>query len=190
MAPTRYAKMIGTGGRAAFFYSAIVRDFTDTATLVAFCDTNQTRMDVANSRTRDLGKSQLPTYKAIDFDRMIQETKPDTRIVTTIDRTHHTYIIRAMELGCNVLSEKPMTIDENKCQMILATVKATNRQLRAAFNYRYAPHNSKVRQLLMDGVIGKVTSVVDGAMSILTGIAANKAIRTGQVVQVKDLLHF
>jgi predicted dehydrogenase len=52
-----------------------------------------------------------------------------------------------------------MTVDENKCQSILDAVKTTNRQLRVAFNYRYAPHNTKVRELLMDGAIGKVTSV-------------------------------
>lgn len=36
----------------------------------------------------------------------------------------------------------------------------------------------------------RAASHVDGAMSILTGIAANKALRTGQVVQVKDLVQF
>lgn len=36
----------------------------------------------------------------------------------------------------------------------------------------------------------RAESHVDGAMSILTGTAANKAIRTGQVVQVKDLVQF
>lgn len=38
--------------------------------------------------------------------------------------------------------------------------------------------------------LNRAASHVDGAMSILTGIAANKAIRTGQVVQVKDLVQF
>jgi hypothetical protein len=36
----------------------------------------------------------------------------------------------------------------------------------------------------------RAASHVDGAMSILTGIAANEAIRTGQVVQVKDPVQF
>ena len=90
---------------------------------------------------------------------MIRETKPDYVIVTTIDRTHHTYIIRAMELGCDVISEKPMTVDEEKCQEILDAVKRTGRNLRVTFNYRYAPHNTKIRELIRDGVIGEVYSV-------------------------------
>ncbi|KAJ5624056.1 hypothetical protein N7510_000365 [Penicillium lagena] len=158
MARTKYA-LVGTGGRAGFFYSAIAQTFQSTAMLVAFCDTNQTRMDVANKRIQELGLSPLPTYKAADFDRMIDDTKPDAVIVTTIDRTHHIYIIRAMELGCNVLSEKPMTVDVEKCQMILNAVNTTKQQLRVTFNYRYAPHNTRIRELLLDGVIGKVTSV-------------------------------
>lgn len=158
MTPTRYA-LVGTGGRASFFYTAIIQSFQESAQLVAFCDTNQTRMNVANDRLQELGVARLPTFKAHEFDRMIEVTRPETIIVTTIDRTHHQYIIRAMELGCNVLTEKPMTVDEVKCQMVLDAVKATNRQLRVAFNYRYAPHNSKVRELLMKNAIGKVTSI-------------------------------
>ncbi len=80
-------------------------------------------------------------------------------IVTSIDRTHHKYIIRAMELGCDVISEKPMTVDEVKCQAILDAVKRTGRKLRVTFNYRYAPHNTKVRELIMDDTIGNVNSI-------------------------------
>ena len=36
----------------------------------------------------------------------------------------------------------------------------------------------------------RAASHVDGATSIMTGIAANRSIRTGQVVQVKDLVQF
>ncbi len=90
---------------------------------------------------------------------MIEEQRPDTIIVTTIDRTHHTYIIRAMEMGCDVISEKPMTVDESKCQEILDAINRTGRKLRVTFNYRYAPHNTKIRELIMNDTIGKVTSV-------------------------------
>ncbi|MGZ9927918.1 Gfo/Idh/MocA family protein, partial [Escherichia coli] len=77
----------------------------------------------------------------------------------SVDRTHHSYIIRALELGCDVVTEKPMTVDEEKCQMILDAVKRTGRNVRVSFNYRYAPHNTKVKELIMDGVIGDVHSV-------------------------------
>lgn len=151
--------LIGTGGRAIFFYESLVRDFKETSELVAFCDVNQTRMNYANQRVEQVGGKPVPTYLAEDFDRMLTDLKPHYLIVTTVDRTHHKYIIRAMELGVDVISEKPMTIDENKCQQILDAVKRTQRSLRVTFNYRYAPHNTKIRELLDDGVIGQVNSV-------------------------------
>lgn len=154
----RYA-LVGTGGRASFFYTSIVRDFKETSELVAFCDVNQTRMNLANKKIEPFGAGPVPTYKSEHFDRMIEETKPDTVIVTSVDRTHHTYIIRAMELGCDVITEKPMTVDEVKCQQILDKVKETGRSLRVTFNYRYSPHNTKIRELIMDGTIGDVHSV-------------------------------
>ncbi|MFC5451860.1 Gfo/Idh/MocA family protein [Paenibacillus aestuarii] len=152
--------LVGTGGRAEFFYGAIVRDFQETSELVAICDINQTRMDFTNRLlTGKYGYHAVPTYKADEFEEMIRREKPDYVIVTTVDRTHHTYIIKAMELGCDVISEKPMTVDEEKCQEILDTIERTGRQLRVTFNYRYAPHNTKIRELIMDGVIGDVHSV-------------------------------
>lgn len=158
MAPKKYA-IVGTGGRSAFFYTAIVKDFGSTSTLVGFCDTNQTRMDYANSRIKELGHPGVPTYKAVDFDKMIKETKPDEVIVTSIDRTHNIYIVRAMELGLNVVSEKPMTIDAPRCKEILDAVTRTGQNLRVTFNYRYAPHNTKVFELLSSGAIGQINSV-------------------------------
>jgi predicted dehydrogenase len=152
--------LVGTGGRAEFFYGAVASTFRETSELKAFCDINQTRMNYANKLLQD--KYDYPavgTYKTEEFDLMIEKEKPDAVIVTSVDRTHHKYIIRAMELGCDVITEKPMTVDEAKCQEILDAVKRTGRNVRVTFNYRYAPHHTKARELIADGVIGQVTSV-------------------------------
>lgn len=150
---------VGVGGRAGMFYNAIATTFKDDSQLLAFCDINQKRMDYANRQLKELGAKPVRTYKHTEFDQMIRKEKPDCVIVTSIDRTHHTYIKRAMELGCDVISEKPMTIDEDKCQEILDTIKNTGKKLRITFNYRYAPHNSVTREQIMKGVIGEINSV-------------------------------
>ena len=159
MSKKKYVQ-VGVGGRARFFYQAIVRDFADSSELLAFCDVNQTRMNYANKTlVEELGSKAVATYKMEEFEKMILEQKPDIVIVTCIDRAHHKYITKAMEMGCDVITEKPMTIDEVKCQKILDAVKKTGKHLRVSFNYRYAPHNTKIRELIMDGVVGDVTSV-------------------------------
>ena len=159
MAKKRFAH-VGIGGRARMYYEALATTYRETSELVGICDINRTRMELTNSiLENDLNYHAVPMYGADEFEKMIEEQKPDCVIVTSIDRTHHKYIIRAMELGCDVLSEKPMTMNAEKCQAILDAVKRTGKNLRVSFNYRYAPHNTLVRKLIRDGVIGDVKQV-------------------------------
>ena len=159
MAKKRYAQ-VGLGGRARMYYKAIAEDFSETSELVALCDINRTRLEYANEVLEtEFGYPRLPTYGADEFEKMIEETKPDFIIVTSIDRTHHKYIIKAMECGCDVISEKPMTVDAVKCQEIIDCIQRTGKNLRVTFNYRYSPHNTKVRELIMNDTIGKITQV-------------------------------
>ena len=151
--------IVGTGGRSEMYIKAILNTFPEQAELVGICDSNQKRMDFYNKVVLKKYCNNHPTYKAQDFDRMIAECKPDTVIVTSMDRTHHKYTCRAMELGCDVISEKPMTIDAEKCQQIIDTKKRTGRNLTVTFNYRYAPRNSKVKEVLKSGIVGEITSV-------------------------------
>lgn len=154
----RYAQ-VGTGGRARMYYEAIATTYKDSAVLVGFCDQSQTRMNYANATIAELGAEKVPTFLPHEFEKMIAKTKPDIIIVTSVDRTHDDYICRAMEAGCDVITEKPLTIDERKAQRIIDTQKKTGKHIRVTFNYRYAPYHTKVRELIRDGAIGTPTSV-------------------------------
>jgi predicted dehydrogenase len=109
-------------------------------------------------RARAAG-AEVPGYPDDAFDRMIAETGPDCVIVTTRDCFHDQYICRAMELGCDVITEKPMTTDAGKCARILDTQRRTGRRVTVTFNYRYSPPRTQLKELLMSGVIGDVLSV-------------------------------
>lgn len=155
----RYVQ-VGVGGRARVFYESIAGTFGETSEITGFCDINKARMDYAQKiLSEKYGYGKIKQYSADEFEKMIEEQKPDCVIVTSIDRTHHKYIIKAMEMGCDVLSEKPMTVDNIKCQEIIDAVKRTGKSLRVSFNYRYAPHHSKLRELIMNDVIGDVKQV-------------------------------
>src|SRR5262245_41178689 len=144
------------GARAGMYVEAIVGPYREAAELVGLCDLSQTRMDWHNRRIQARAGGPLrPTYRAEGFDRMVAETAPDTVIVTTVDATHHLYITRAMDLGCDVITEKPMTTDAGKMREIFAAIDRTGRALRVAFNYRYAPAYTALRRVVMDGRVGR-----------------------------------
>jgi predicted dehydrogenase len=155
----RYA-VVGTGGRCRMFLDAIADRYQDYAELVGLCDLSPTRVAYWNRHLQEaFGLDPVPTFTDQQFDQMIAQTKPDVVIVTTMDCMHHRYIIRAMELGCDAVTEKPMTIDEEKAQAIFDAIERTGRKLRVTFNYRYQPAFSKLREVVASGAIGVPTLV-------------------------------
>ena len=155
----RYA-IVGTGGRIPMFVDPLTTRYKENSELVGLCDINPARLAYHNRRlVEELAYHEVPTFSADDFDRMVEQTGPDCVIVTTVDAFHHQYIIRAMELGCDAVTEKPMTIDAEKCRAILDTIERTGHKLRVTFNYRWGPGPSMVRKLLSEGVIGEIIHV-------------------------------
>jgi predicted dehydrogenase len=150
--------VVGLGGRARMYLDAFAKSYCAQSRLVALCDRNQGRLELA-AQFPAVAPFAPRLYSDLDFDRMIAETKPDTVIVVCQDSAHDTYICRAMELGCDVITEKPMTIDAVRTQRILDTQKKTGRKVRVTFNYRYSPPRTQVKELLMSGVIGDILSV-------------------------------
>lgn len=152
--------IVGTSGRGVMFLDALLGKFKEHGDLVGLCDLSQVRMDWYNLRGKEKHDAPpIPTYKAEDFERMIRERKPHAVIVTTMDCFHHEYICRAMKAGCDAISEKPMTTDAPKAREIFDTIKQTGKKLRVTFNYRYTPLTSLVRQLLVDGTVGRINAV-------------------------------
>ncbi|HTN68155.1 MAG TPA: Gfo/Idh/MocA family oxidoreductase [Dysgonamonadaceae bacterium] len=146
--------LVGTGVRGvSMFGSHLIRDYSDQIEFVGLCDINPGRLEVG----KEIIGASCPTY--IDFEKMMRETKPDTLIVTTTDDTHDYFIKRGMELGANIICEKPMAIDESKIQSIIDAEKRTGKNCRVTFNYRYSPHRAKMWEILRSGEIGDLTSV-------------------------------
>lgn len=151
---------VGTGGRALSFIEPLVTTYRETNELVGLCDVSAARMDYYNRMLAgELGYHSVPAYPAGRFDAMLAEQRPDIVFVCSRDDTHHDYIVRAMQAGCDVITEKPMTVDAEKCRAILDAQRATGRRVRVAFNYRWAPFRTKVRELIAAGTIGRVHSV-------------------------------
>ena len=130
-----------------------MEEYGDIVEFVGLCDNNPGRLELAR---KFMGVS-CKTYT--DFDMMMKETKPDLLIVTTVDATHHEFIIKGLEYGSDVLTEKPMTTDEVKCQQIIDAQRKTGKKVRVGFNYRYGTLFTKIKELLAEKRAGQITSV-------------------------------
>ncbi|MET0422845.1 MAG: Gfo/Idh/MocA family oxidoreductase [Actinoplanes sp.] len=155
----RRIALVGAGSRAEMFVQAVTRDFAEHTELVAFADVNQGRMDAHNDWLKAAGHDPVPTHPAGDLARMLATERVDQVIVTSVDSTHAGHIVTALEAGCDVITEKPMTVDADSARRILDAVDRTGRQVQVAFNYRFNPVHEVVRTLLAGGEIGEIGSV-------------------------------
>lgn len=151
----RRCAVVGLGARAQLFTRALSGPYADRVELVGFCDVNAHRMAV---HSQWIG-ADVPAYAAEDFEEMLHRERVDLVVVCSVDRTHDHYIVRALEAGCDVVTEKPMTTDAPRARRILDAQRRTGREVRVAFNYRYNPLHAAVKETLSSGAIGEIGSV-------------------------------
>ena len=157
--PRRYA-VVGTGARAALYIDALAGPYAATAAVTAWCEPNRIRMDYYDQALANAGRPAPARYRPDEFGRLLDKQRPDAVIVTSPDCTHAEYAAQALESGCDVILEKPVaTTPDGARQLAAAAAAAAGGTLTVGFNYRYAPRNSALRQLIAAGTIGGVTSV-------------------------------
>ena len=152
---TRVA-LVGTGIRGSNTWGKhLLKQFPKTVEMVALCDINTKRAKYVQGYL-DIN---APIYHSNSFEKMIKETKPDMVIVTTPDSFHSKYAIKAMELGCDVISEKPLVTESKQAQELLDAEARTGKKIIITFNARYQKGAEEMKQIVLSGVLGKIISV-------------------------------
>ena len=146
--------LVGTGVRGVGMWGrSLLEEYPEYVQFVGLCDHNPGRLAVG----KEMIGADCPTFT--DFEEMMRETKPEVLIVTSDDDTHDLFVVKGMEMGADIICEKPMAIDEKKIQRIIDAEKRTGKKCRVTFNYRYSPHRAKMWEILRSGEIGEITSV-------------------------------
>ncbi len=145
---------VGTGHRGTNAFAVpLVKEYKDCGKLCGVYDINPKRAALVS----EFSGESIPVYD--DFDKMLEEVKPDVVIVTTKDCEHDYYMIKAMEAGCDVIVEKPMTTTFDKTLAIIDAKKRTGRDVKVTFNLRFHPFYKRCKEIISSGVIGDVLSV-------------------------------
>jgi predicted dehydrogenase len=155
--PHLRAAVVGTGHRAQLFTRALAA--RPGHRVAALCDPNPTRMAFHNRLLAEAGEPAAAQWEPDHFADLLAKEGIDEVVVTTVDAEHDRYIVPALEAGCRVVTEKPMTVDADRCARILDTVRSTGNSLTVAFNYRFNPVHETVRALIAERAIGEILSV-------------------------------
>ncbi|WP_265520424.1 Gfo/Idh/MocA family protein [Oerskovia flava] len=169
--PRRRYAVVGTGHRAGLYVSALTGAHADQGEIVAWVEPNAVRARYHDEQvTRETGAGPRPVYGPDDLERAIAEQRVDRVIVTTPDHAHADLVSRALRAGADVVVEKPIATDEAEARRIVDAVAETGRDLTMTFNYRYAPRNAALREVVASGEIGDVLAIhFDWALDTVHG---------------------
>src|SRR3954464_15634430 len=143
--------IIGTGGIARDFATDLVA--VDGARLVAVRSRSQASAD----RFRDAFDVPHghPTH-----DALVADDEVDAVYVATPHPLHAENALAAIVHGKHVLVEKPFTMDAAEARRVVDAARSARVFCLEAMWTRFLPHTVRIRQLLADGALGRVTTVV------------------------------
>lgn len=162
MSDAQYRKkyvVLGMGNRCAMYIDAIAETHSDVAELVALGDTNPGRTEYYVNSVQERYGKRVDSFSPTELTQVIHSRGIDRVIITTPDYTHADLIVEALTAGADVVVEKPLTVDATSSARIAEAVKSTGREVIVTFNYRYSPRNTALKAAILDGSIGKITSI-------------------------------
>nr|NLI51139.1 Gfo/Idh/MocA family oxidoreductase [Propionibacterium sp.] len=110
-------------------------------------------------RARDFAQRHAVERWSTDAQAVIDDPNVTAVYIATPTDTHHPYAIAAARAGKHVLVEKPMALSATEARRMVETADAAGVHLWVAYYRRTLPRCLKIRDLLHDGVLGRVLSV-------------------------------
>ncbi len=92
-------------------------------------------------------------------DKLLHKEDIDFVDVSTPPAAHGTYILQALASGRHVLCEKPLVLDTEDLLKIWKMMEEEARTVVTVHNWRYSPILQKVRDLVQEGVAGKIQNM-------------------------------
>lgn len=91
-----------------------------------------------------------------DGDKLLQDRNVEAVFIAVPTYLHKEYILKAFEARKHILCEKPMTLNTEEGQDVLAALKGYDKVFMVAHCIRFWPGYAKAYEIIRDGTYGKV----------------------------------
>ena len=135
--------IIGCGSRGAEAYGRIMADQKDRFEIAALCDVNEAKLKkyggIFGVKADALFSREEEFFAA---------KRADALVIATMDNDHVRQCEKALQLGYDVLLEKPVTGSEAECARLLAAHEKYGGKVVVCHVLRYAPAYVKLKEIL------------------------------------------
>jgi predicted dehydrogenase len=145
--------IVGLGGRARWI---LKNEAMPGAEVVAISDCFLERMDQAATQMPGGDKwAKYPSHR-----QLLDKAKLDVVFVETTTHARVLVCMHALQAGCDVYAEKPLTLTIAEGRPLVKAVRHHKRVLTTGSQQRSMPINAYASKLVRDGAIGKVHTVI------------------------------
>ena len=150
----------GMGGRHLLGLKELQENGAENVDLVAVCDLRRDNAEhMADEAERLLGHRPAVFEDLAKMAGAISDLQ--AVVITTDASAHHPVAVAALDLGLNVLCEKPLGLTMRACNRILEAQQRSGKLLSVAENYRRDPMSRLTRALIDAGAIGALRLFLD-----------------------------
>lgn len=142
-------------GQRGFIYANIIREFPEDMELAAVCEINPAKKPVI----MQMFGVQSDRYFENEDEFFAQGKLADILIISTMDRDHYREAMKALDLGYDLLLEKPIAVSKKEILAIRDKAKQLHRKIAVAHVLRYTPFYQKLKSIIDSGTIGTVMTV-------------------------------
>jgi predicted dehydrogenase len=122
--------------------------------LIGFVDLN---LDAAKTRAEQYGKPNV--YVGTDLDAALKQLQPDIVFDCTVPTARAHVVLKALEHGCHVLSEKPMANSMDEARRMIEAAQRAGKLFAVMQNRRNDPNIRAVKNTIAAGGIGGLTTI-------------------------------
>jgi predicted dehydrogenase len=94
-----------------------------------------------------------------DYREMIARENLDAVVITSPHTVHFEHAVAALEAGCHVLIDKPMTTSAADARELVRLAAAKGREILIPYGWNYKPFVTEAARLIADGRVGEVRHV-------------------------------
>jgi len=108
---------------------------------------------------REVAEKKSIPYYGTDWQKALEECQPDIVSIGTPGGAHYESITQAIEFGCHVFCDKPLTDGGDSAVELYELAKQKGVKTAFASSFRYMPHIQHAKQLVAEGLIGEPVEV-------------------------------
>ena len=147
--------IVGLGARGLHTYAPYTDLYPGRMKIVAVADVIPERVKIASEK---YGVAEDMCFSSAD-EFFAKGRLTDVVFITTQDRQHVDHALKALDLGYDILLEKPISPTITECYKLKNKVDETGKLVIVCHVLRYTTFFKTIKKVIDDGVIGKVVSI-------------------------------